>query len=115
MERDVGRRSALRIKVFADGADLKGILELAADPLISGFTTNPTLMRRAGIEDYEAFARKVLDHVRDDRSPSRCARMIDETRRSAPTLLMGTECLRQNPGDEHGRGQFQSSHRRSHG
>lgn len=41
------------------------MLELANDPRISGFTTNPTLMRKAGIEDYEGFARKVLDHVTD--------------------------------------------------
>jgi transaldolase len=51
--------------VFADGADLGHILELAENPLISGFTTNPTLMRKAGVDDYEGFARKVLDHVTD--------------------------------------------------
>jgi len=55
----------LDIKVFADGADVEGILRLADDPLISGFTTNPTLMRKAGVEDYEGFARKVLDHITD--------------------------------------------------
>jgi transaldolase len=55
----------LRIKVFADGADLEGMLEYAEHPLISGFTTNPTLMHRAGITDYEAFAREVLDHISD--------------------------------------------------
>jgi transaldolase len=58
-------RSRPQIKIFADGADLEGILQLAADPVIRGFTTNPTLMRKAGIEDYEGFARKVLDHVTD--------------------------------------------------
>jgi len=52
-----------KVKIFADGADLNGILELAADPRIEGFTTNPTLMRRAGVDDYEGFAHKVLDHV----------------------------------------------------
>ncbi len=51
------------IKIFADGADLKGILALAQDPRISGFTTNPTLMRKSGVHDYEGFAHKVLDHV----------------------------------------------------
>ncbi len=56
---------ALNVKVFADGADLDSILELAGNPLISGFTTNPTLMRKAGVEDYEGFARKVLDHIVD--------------------------------------------------
>jgi transaldolase len=55
----------LKIKVFADGADLKGILEMHKNPLIGGFTTNPTLMRKAGITDYEAFARKLLESVTD--------------------------------------------------
>ena len=55
----------LGIKIFADGADLEGILRLAANQEIAGFTTNPTLMQKAGIEDYEGFARKVLDHITD--------------------------------------------------
>jgi transaldolase len=53
----------LKIKIFADGADLKGILEMKENPLISGFTTNPTLMRKAGIANYEVFARTVLEKV----------------------------------------------------
>jgi transaldolase len=56
---------ALRIKIFADGADLDAILRLARDPRIRGFTTNPTLMRKAGIADYEAFGRQVLAAVPD--------------------------------------------------
>ena len=55
----------LRIKIFADGADLNSIRELAANPNIKGFTTNPTLMRAAGIDDYKAFALKVLDIIGD--------------------------------------------------
>jgi transaldolase len=55
----------MRVKIFADGADLEGILRLAADERISGFTTNPTLMRQSGVSDYEGFARKVLDHIED--------------------------------------------------
>ena len=51
------------IKIFADGADLEGIVRLSEDPIISGFTTNPTLMRKSGVEDYPGFARKVLDSV----------------------------------------------------
>jgi transaldolase len=51
--------------VFADGANLSNMLVLAENPLISGFTTNPTLMRRAGVDDYVDFARKVLDHITD--------------------------------------------------
>jgi transaldolase len=53
----------LRIKIFADGADEKGIAELAANPMIKGYTTNPTLMRAAGVSDYEAFAKRVLQMV----------------------------------------------------
>lgn len=52
--------SELKVKVFADGADLKGIATLAANPLIKGFTTNPTLMRKAGVTDYKAFSHEVL-------------------------------------------------------
>jgi len=57
--------NALRIKLFADGADLPGILKLAELPYIKGFTTNPTLMRKAGITDYEKFARQVLEKITD--------------------------------------------------
>lgn len=57
--------SELRVKIFADGADFDGIMKMYANPLIKGFTTNPTLMRKAGISDYEAFARKVLAAVPD--------------------------------------------------
>ncbi len=46
----------MNIKIFADGADLDGIREMAANPLIQGFTTNPTLMRKAGVADYKGFA-----------------------------------------------------------
>lgn len=50
----------LRVQIYADGADEASIGRLAADPAISGFTTNPTLMRAAGVTDYEAFGKKVL-------------------------------------------------------
>lgn len=56
---------SLRIKLFADGADLAPIRAMADDPRIRGFTTNPTLMRKAGIADYAAFAREVLAIVGD--------------------------------------------------
>jgi transaldolase len=52
-----------RIKIFADGASLPALLELSQNPQISGFTTNPTLMRKAGVKDYRAFAREVLTHI----------------------------------------------------
>jgi transaldolase len=57
--------SQLRVKIFADGADARSILEHASKPYISGFTTNPTLMRKAGISDYEAFAREILSKITD--------------------------------------------------
>jgi transaldolase len=50
-------------RIFADGADLDGILTLAANPRIAGFTTNPTLMRKVGLTDYAHFARSLLEHV----------------------------------------------------
>ena len=53
----------LRVKLFADGADKAGIVEMARLPYIAGFTTNPTLMRKAGVADYVAFARDVLRAV----------------------------------------------------
>ncbi len=59
------RLSDLKIKLFADGADKSGILEMYQNPLIKGFTTNPTLMRKAGVADYEAFAKEVLQAVPD--------------------------------------------------
>lgn len=53
------------IKIFCDGADLASIRELAKDARISGFTTNPTLMRKAGVTNYEAFAREALTLIGD--------------------------------------------------
>jgi transaldolase len=57
--------SELRLKLFADGADKQGMLEMYRNPLIKGFTTNPTLMRKAGITDYEAFALDILASIHD--------------------------------------------------
>jgi len=53
----------LKVKIFADGADKAGMLQLNASPLIQGMTTNPTLMRKAGITDFEAFARDILQGI----------------------------------------------------
>ena len=57
--------AGLRVKLFADGADLAGMKEMYANPHIKGFTTNPTLMRKAGVADYKAFAREVLAAIPD--------------------------------------------------
>ena len=62
---EVQEAGDLNIKIFADGADLDGMLEYADNALIKGFTTNPTLMRQAGVSDYEKFAREVLAHITD--------------------------------------------------
>jgi transaldolase len=55
--------SDLNVDIYADGADISSILEMAKNPLIKGFTTNPTLMRRAGVLDYERFARELLSKI----------------------------------------------------
>ncbi len=55
----------LNIKIFADGAEKASMIELAKDPLIKGLTTNPTLMRKAGVTDYAGFAKEVLAEIND--------------------------------------------------
>ena len=57
--------NTLDIKIFADGADLETIVELSKNPLIKGFTTNPTLMKKAGITNYKSFALELLSEVKD--------------------------------------------------
>jgi len=54
-----------KTKIFADGAEKAGMLEMYNNPLISGFTTNPTLMRKAGIKDYKEFAQDILKYITD--------------------------------------------------
>src|SRR5258707_7183018 len=55
----------LSVKIFADGADKAGMLEMYAKPFIKGLTTNPTLMRKAGITDYKAFSLDILKTIPD--------------------------------------------------
>ncbi|HVO28397.1 MAG TPA: transaldolase [Candidatus Paceibacterota bacterium] len=57
--------SELKIRVFADGAEKASMVALAKDPVIKGFTTNPTLMRKAGVTDYAGFAKEVLAEITD--------------------------------------------------
>jgi len=61
----------LTVKIFADGADKAGMLALNANQLIQGLTTNPTLMHKAGLTDFEAFSKT----SRSSRYPWRCSRM----------------------------------------
>ena len=53
----------LKVKIFADGADFDSIVKLSTNPQVKGFTTNPTLVRKAGVTDYEEFGRKLLAAV----------------------------------------------------
>ena len=62
---DIKRVDELKIKLFADGADKQGMLDMYARSCIKGFTTNPSLMRNAGIADYKAFALDVLADIKD--------------------------------------------------
>ena len=55
----------LKIKIFADGADLESIKKLDKENYIKGFTTNPSLMKKAGIKDYKEFAVKLLSEIKD--------------------------------------------------
>jgi transaldolase len=59
------KSTSLRVKIFADGADRDAIRELHRNPVIRGFTTNPTLMRNAGVAHYEAFAKDILRDIQD--------------------------------------------------
>jgi transaldolase len=58
-------RNSLRVKLFADGADFTSMIEMASKPFISGLTTNPTLMKKAGVINYEKFAKEVLNEIQD--------------------------------------------------
>ncbi len=92
------------------------ILELADDPGIAGFTTNPTMMRRAGVEDYEGFARKVLDHVTD--RPVSFEVFSDDFDRDetpgAPHRLMGSQRLGEDPRHQYPWRQLRPAHNRAH-
>lgn len=79
----------LRVRLFSDGADLEGILEMYSRPWIRGFTTNPTLMRKAGVRNYEAFARSVLRAV-PDRPVSLEVFADDETEMEMQALTIAT-------------------------
>jgi len=55
----------LKVQIFADGADKAGMLEMYVKPFVKGLTTNPTLMKKAGITDYRAFCKDILTHIKD--------------------------------------------------
>jgi len=62
---DMTKIQDLKVKIFADGADKAGMLEMYANPLIKGMTTNPTLMKKARINDYRAFCKDIISHIPD--------------------------------------------------
>ncbi len=96
----------LSVKIFADGADLAGMLALYRQPYIKGFTTNPTLMRKAGISDYRAFAKDVLAAIPD--RPISFEVFSDEfaemERQAARDRQLGRARLRQDSRHQHAGG-----------
>ena len=93
------RPAALRVKIFADGADYDSILELSRNPLIAGFTTNPSLMRKAGVKDYEAFGRQLARAIPDRPfSFEVLSDDFDEMEQQAlRNCLLGRERVREDP------------------
>ncbi|MEZ5286828.1 MAG: transaldolase family protein [Vicinamibacterales bacterium] len=92
----------LRTHIYADGAELDGMLAMYAKPYIKGFTTNPTLMRKAGITDYRAFAHQVLAAIPDRPiSFEVFSDEVHEMERQARDRDLGRAGLRQDPGDQH--------------
>ena len=95
--------SELKIQIFADGADKRTMLEMLKNPIIRGFTTNPSLMRKAGIADYAAFACDVLTEIRElPISFEVFAGRIPRKWSGRPhTIRPGRQRLCQSPGDEY--------------
>ena len=94
----------LRVKIFADGANKSGMLDMYCRPYIKGFTTNPTLMHKAGITDYRAFARDVLESI-PDRPISFEVFADDESEmeRQAREMRPGATRCTSDPDHQHGR------------
>ena len=101
----MSRITDLKVKIFADGADYDGMVKMSRNPAIKGFTTNPTLMRKAGVSDYEAFARKVLATITDrpvsfEVFADDFASMAEQARTIAG---LGIQRERKNPSHQHKR------------
>ncbi len=95
----------LKVKIFADGADKAGMLQLNANPLIQGMTTNPSLMRKAGVTDFEAFARDILQqhHREADFVRGVFRRLSGNAAPGAENQRLGEKRLCQNPHHQHAR------------
>ena len=63
--KEIRTLESLNIKIYADGADKKEILDIYKNPFISVFTTNPSLMKKAGVKDYTSFAKEILTEIKD--------------------------------------------------
>ena len=98
--------SQLKVKIFADGADKKGMLDLYANPLIQGMTTNPTLMRKVGITDYETLPKTCCKRVKD--KPISFEVFSDEfpemKRQALKINVVAKERVCENPDHEHAPG-----------
>ena len=101
----------LKVKLFADGADKAGMLQLNANPLIKGMTTNPSLMRKAGIHDYEAFARDILQHITE--KPVSLEVFSRDAAAGAQDQRLGQKRLHENPHHQHARRIVAAAHPRT--
>ena len=95
----------LKVKLFTDGADKAQIVEMAKQPWIAGFTTNPSLLKKAGVSDYEAYARDLVAAVPDRHISFEVFSddIAGNGRAGARHRDLGQECLRQAAGDEYAR------------
>ena len=95
----------LKVKLFTDGADKAQIVEMAKQPWIAGFTTNPSLLKKAGVSDYAAYARELVAavpdrHISFEVFSDDVPEMVAQAR---VITSVGQECLREIAGDEHAR------------
>ena len=87
----------LKVKIFADGADLLSIMKANEKPFIKGFTTNPTLMRKAGVSSYESFSRELLHKISD--KPVSLEVFADDEKeifKQAKNKFVGRKCFCKN-------------------
>ena len=77
----------LKIKIFSDGADIESIKLFSANPFIKGFTTNPTLMRKAGVNDYEVFAKEAINFTKSKLKSEMSAQIMSKTSRMKDLLI----------------------------
>ena len=84
----------LKVKIFSDGADKKDMLEMNSKTFIKGLTTNPTLMKKAGIKDYEIFAKDILSTIKE--KPISFEVFADENEKGFEQRAEGQEIVKQH-------------------